>query len=467
MSDQREQYEPHVVIVDDEPLIRECSAATLAEAGIGVTEFGSGEELLSWLRAGNNTELILLDVVMPEMDGFQTIMALRELEEEQGREEEIPVILLTGETDATAEVRGFALGAIDFIRKPVESYVLLHRIDNVLSKQKQIEKLSEQMQTDPLTGILNKASVTRKLMELCREESGILMVIDLDSFKTVNDIYGHDVGDKVLIAFSDIMKEEFRPRDVLGRIGGDEFIAFLRGATREFLVSDYTVQLNARLLIETRRLLGEEMQIPIGVSVGAAISPGDVDYESLFKRADQELLHVKQTGKHGYRLWKNGGEEEIGRQEANSLQKLRMILDERNVGSEALWLGQEEFRSIYRYMLRFFRRYHEGAFRLLFSVTPREASLSNEEFLSAMTRFGDILKTTLRNSDIMMQSDSSHYLLLLPMVSGEGDIDRVLQRIDSAWEREEDSSRVVISCEKEAIASDDDHLCENVTGSAP
>lgn len=442
------QKSSHIVIVDDERMVLKTVGHTLTKAGMHVTQIHAGKELLSWIRDGNSADLILLDILMPEMDGFETLAALRALEAEERRREEIPVIFLTSDEDKESESRGFSMGAVDYIRKPIGDDVLVHRIENVLSKQHQIQMLSEENLTDPLTGMLNKMSTSRLLEELCAVEPGILMVIDLDNFKMVNDIYGHDNGDKILTAFARILKSSFRSQDILGRIGGDEFIAFLKRAEKESLVADATRQLNDKIRREAVSILGQEMKLPLGVSVGAAISIGNTEYESLFKRADRELLTVKQEGKHGYRIWheENGTPAEAKQPEINSMQKIKMILDERTVNSHALWLGQEDFGKIYRYMLRYFSRYRAKAYRVLILLTSPE----NEDLTRAGEMLGEILKKNLRSSDLMMQCDKASFLVLLPTVT-ERDISRVLDRIREKWENQAAGDMVSIRFEQEPV----------------
>ncbi|MCR5502937.1 MAG: response regulator [Lachnospiraceae bacterium] len=445
----------HIVIVDDDSSIRRITGSILTDAGMDFTPLESGSSLITYFEEGNTADLILLDILMPEMDGFDTLRALRKLEKKK-HEAETPVIFLTGDEDKAMEAKGFSMGAMDFIRKPIDDEILLLRIDNILSRQNQIRLLSERSRTDLLTGLLNKTSTETSLETVCESEPGILLVLDLDNFKPVNDIYGHDAGDKVLTAFANLLKNSFRSQDIIGRFGGDEFIVFLRNADQEKIVLQYVRQLNERFLKEAFRILGNDMNIPLGVSCGAAFTNGDTKFETLFQEADRELLRVKQAGKHGCRIWRDSSsaDKPVIRQETN-LHELKLILEERNTGKDALWLSQEDFGNIYRYMIRYFRRYHENAYRLLFSVIPEDADMSEDTLHTVMDRFGEILKCTLRNSDIMMKCDSSHFLLLLPNVV-PADIDRVTDRISYEWDKDEKSRIVRIQCEKEPVSFDEE-----------
>ncbi len=448
-----------LILVDDDPPFLKIVSSLLQDSGMDVVEISSGQGLLEYINEGKTADLVLLDIMMPKMDGFETLEALRRLEKEKDLPE-LPVIMLTGDEDKSAEARGFSMGIRDFVRKPFEIDILIPRIENVLSSVKQIKKLSAQTRTDALTGLINKESVTLMLEEVCETEAGILLMVDLDSFKLVNDIYGHDYGDKVLKSFAGILKSEFRSDDIIGRVGGDEFLVFLKGADKESLISKSVRRLNEKLLKEACKLLGQDMNIPLGVSVGAAFSEENTGFDSLFKMADKALLNVKQNGKHGYRIFHNiKKSEEIAIQEENNLQILKQILNERNAGNNALWLGQEDFANIYRYMLRYFTRYHISAYRVLFSIIPKaDANLKEDDYVPIMELFGDIVKNTLRNSDIMMQCDKSHYLLLLPMVM-EADIKRVISRIITTWE-EKGNSLVEIKAESEPATEESAYYCQ-------
>ena len=154
--------------------------------------------------------------------------------------------------------------------------------------------------------IVNKNATNSKLEMLCSRKPGYLMMIDLDSFKLVNDLYGHDAGDKVLIHCAHLLREITRPDDIIGRIGGDEFIIYYRGWQTDDSLLRNTVQLNEKLLAYTKEFLGEDMSVPIGCSVGAVYVPQcGHEYDIIKKLADKALYHVKQNGKHGLFIAKN------------------------------------------------------------------------------------------------------------------------------------------------------------------
>ena len=172
--------------------------------------------------------MVLSDLRMPGMSGYELQQTLQ-----KEMQQNIPFMFMTADQDEDTESRGFENGAMDFIRKPFRPDVLLRRVGNIMQTVDQIEGLKKHASTDPLTGLLNKVSAEVELQRVCSQGQGALLMIDLDSFKLVNDIYGHAMGDKVLMSFADILRVSVRPGDVVGRLGGDEFIAFCSGMSDE------------------------------------------------------------------------------------------------------------------------------------------------------------------------------------------------------------------------------------------
>ena len=186
-----------IIVVDDDTTNLQVAGQILSRRGMRVTALKSGRAMLDYIADHGVPDLVLLDIMMPDMDGFETLECLRTWESEQGKPE-VPVIFLTSEEDSDVETKGFEKGVSDFIRKPFNPDVLLRRIDHILSTTEKLNRFEEDAMTDAMTGFFNKAATHTKLEQICRNESGCLCMIDLDSFKPVNDLYGHDIGDKVI-----------------------------------------------------------------------------------------------------------------------------------------------------------------------------------------------------------------------------------------------------------------------------
>ena len=166
-----------IVIVDDEALILANAKSILNEEDMRVSCLRSGQDLLKFM-AKNEPDLILLDILMPEMDGFETYQELRRLGDNAGKKR-TPVIFLTGADDSETERRGLKAGASDFIRKPLNRDILIRRVYNTVLNAKTIESLTEEIAIDKLTGFLNKAAGTEKISKLCGSAAGMLMVLTL------------------------------------------------------------------------------------------------------------------------------------------------------------------------------------------------------------------------------------------------------------------------------------------------
>ena len=425
-----------IVVVDDEAMSLTTAKNLLNEQNMRVSCLRSGRDLLKFM-AKNEPDLILLDVLMPDMDGFATYHALRAQEEELGKKQ-TPVIFLTGSDDSETERRGLKAGASDFIRKPFNRDILIRRIYNTVTNAKMIESLTEEVVIDKMTGFLNKAAGTERISKLCETKVGALIIFDLDNFKLVNDLYGHDTGDRVLQAFAEIVRRNARAEDVMARIGGDEFMAFCPGMDSEAGVSAMIRRLNDQLLGEASRLMGAEFDVPLGISAGAVMVPDyGRDYEALFPLADGALYRVKQNGKHGchvHRPEEEGGGVSREENAQKALARIIKIVEERNDAGGALMLGMEQFSFIYRFVQRFGKRYGGRNAKLLFVLSEKGSDeMRSQRLKDAEAAFGLCLQDTLRRSDTILMSKPNQFFLLLPELSEE-DLPRVVKRILAAWD---------------------------------
>ena len=416
-----------IAVVDDDPMILTRAKEILEEENMQTTCMNSGERLLKYIE-NNTPDLILLDIKMPDMDGFDAYIQLRKFEEHRGRAH-VPVIFISGEDDSEAEEMGLVLGASDYIRKPFNRDVLLGRIRNSIRNSRKIEDLEEEATVDKLTGLLNRAKGTDRVSKLCKRKNGALMILDLDSFKLVNDLFGHESGDKILKAFADIARKNSRETDTISRIGGDEFMGFYEDLLDEGAVAGMTRRLNSQLLTMADEILGEGHGIPLGISIGVVMVPEQGrEYNDLFALADSALYRVKQNGKHGYAIYGTDGADGDSAQESaeSRLDRMIQIIEERNEKSGALLLGKDYFSAVYKYVVRYYRRYGGDAVVILF-----ELELSTEDIqyiMDAATTFGSIVEKTLRMSDVMVQSGSQSFMVMLTEYPRD-EIDKVIARI--------------------------------------
>ena len=373
-------------------------------------------------------DMVLSDLRMPGMTGYELQLALQE-----EFHQTIPFMFMTADHDEETESKGFDNGAMDFIRKPFRPDVLLRRVANIMQTVEQISTLKKSSTTDALTGLLNKASASVELMKICQNSIGALMMIDLDSFKLVNDIYGHDMGDKVLVSFADILRSAFRPGDLIGRMGGDEFIAFCQGVHEDAVIAGKAQFINERIFESAKKLMGEDMNIPLGASIGAVFVPqGGNVFPELYKKADKALYTVKQNGKHGYSVFNDDEQTEESLQEVNGIAQVEMILGERNPDEGAYILPFEAFRQVYRFLKRNRGAYSKQTCLLVFSLMRHKNG--DLKIAEAAEEFLTVISATFRKGDAVTQNGASQFFALLTNADAFRDIKRVIDRIQENWD---------------------------------
>lgn len=430
-----------ILIVDDAQFIRKFTDSILSEKYETVCA-ASGPEAIE-LYEKEQPDMVLSDLVMPNMTGLQ-LQSL--LQEKYGSQ--IPFMFMTADEREENESLGLAAGAMDYIRKPFKPEVLLRRVDNIMRQvdhMRQIQGLKQVAEKDPMTGLLNKACAQNTLAGLCGKAVGALMMVDLDSFKLVNDLFGHGMGDRVLIRFAEILRGVIRSSDVAGRMGGDEFILFCRDVREESTIADKSRVINECLTASAREFMGENHGIPLGASIGAVMVPDEgTAFADLYRKADKALYNVKQNGKHGYAVYRESTvRNETEKSSATAgLDSARMVLEERNRRKGAFELGFEDFRSVYRFLVRSLEHYHYQVDFVLLSLPDAEEK--------AAERFGEALRSTLRRSDVYTRHGKNQYMLLLPEVNDET-AETILSRLLSRWAADGQYGSVAVKCEHEPV----------------
>ena len=438
-----------IIVVDDDTANLKMAGHILSKNNMRVTALKSGNSFLDYVNDNGMPDLVLLDIKMPVMDGFETLGKLRQLEQAKGLMK-TPVIFLTADEDVDTETRGFEVGVSDFIRKPFNPDVLLRRIGNIMSNSQEMHDLKSEATIDKLTGFLNKGTTGVELSKMCSEQTGCLMMIDLDSFKLVNDIYGHEMGDKVLIACADIIRNAVPEGSKCGRIGGDEFVAFASGVTSESKVSEISKKINDEITRNAKVLMGDDMSIPIGASIGGIFVPrfGN-DYNTLLKLADKSLYIVKKNGKHGYGLYDDDIEDDTVTA-LNDIHAISEILGERSIQDVALQLDKDSFSPVYRYVIRYIMRHHINACKVLFTLEPASGT-RNSAFFDRVDEFGNHIRGSLRKSDIFMRNCKNQYFVFLTDIRADS-IDKVISHIIDKW-HSKSTEDIVITYETEFIGS--------------
>ena len=414
-----------ILIVDDVDVLREMTAFML-EGQYQTLCAASAEEAMEVYRK-EKPDMILSDFRMPGMTGYEMQIALQ-----NEFHTKIPFMFMTADEDDEVESKGFDNGAMDLIHKPFEPKILLRRVANILHTVDEIQDLKKTSTIDALTGLFNKGTSEEELTKICKKSVGSLMMIDLDSFKLVNDIHGHAMGDKILIAFADILRAIMRSTDLIGRMGGDEFVAFCYGVLSENAIASKTQFINEKITEAAKKLMGEDMNIPLGASIGCVFVPqAGTDFKELYKKADKALYIVKKNGKHGYNIFSEDALED-NVETVVTLAQIEMILAERNKEPGAYILPFESFRNIYRFLKRTRAGYAKTICIVLFSL---KKIIDGEKFplRSAGEQFMECLHKTLRRGDIVTQNGSNQVLVLLTNTDGHHDVTRAVSRVVENW----------------------------------
>ena len=326
------------------------------------------------------------------------------------------------------------MGVSDYIRKPFEPEILIRRIENILGKQEKIQYFREEAIKDKLTGLYNKAYINEHMDDVLRRVEGCFFMIDLDSFKLVNDLYGHEMGDRVLKNFADLLREQIPEESTIGRVGGDEFVAFSTGVSSETEVLEISKRLNRSVVRDAKELMGENMGIALGVSIGAVFTvPGERPFEEVFKLSDKTLYKVKNNGKHGCLVYSEEASEDPDYDEFINLNKLNMLLSERNIPDSAFMLDQASFLHVYRFVTRYIMRYQKNACKLLFTLKP--VGDDEKAYEDYCDEFCEHVRNHLRKSDLLMQYKKNQLFVFLTEVKEDG-AGNVINHILSSWKAE-------------------------------
>jgi diguanylate cyclase (GGDEF)-like protein len=296
-----------ILIADDDAANRDLLRRRLECEGHEVREAHNGLEVLDALRTFP-CDLILLDLMMPVMDGFETLSRMKQ----DAGLRELPVIMISALEELQSVVNCIELGAVDYLPKPFNRVLLRARIGASLEKKrlmdrerertKELErtlKLLEQAQEqlsvlaarDALTGLENRRSLEAQLDARLRRDTAFSAIyIDLNGFKKINDTYGHEAGDELLRQVGQRLRTAFRSSDAIGRWGGDEFVALVDSENVQAQIHRVAECLAADFIISNSN---EDRRIRIGAAVGAAARRADDSAASLLQRADFAMYEVK------------------------------------------------------------------------------------------------------------------------------------------------------------------------------
>lgn len=293
-----------ILIVDDSRLIAHVAKTILTKQGHEVILAQDG---LAGLQAAKSEhpDLILLDLIMPVMDGYQVCQGLKE----EDSTKEIPIIMLTSKAEPADKVKGLELGALDYVVKPFDEGELIARV-NIQLRLKQLyealqeknRQLRELANRDGLTGLYNHRyfheQLSKDFLRARRyHESLSCILLDIDYFKKFNDTYGHQTGDIVLSTLGQVIRDSIRDSDFAARYGGEEFALVLYHADRPTAVN---VAERLRQMVEHCEVRDKDHVLHVTISLGVATFPHEQisNPKQIVECADKALYKAKENGRN-------------------------------------------------------------------------------------------------------------------------------------------------------------------------
>jgi CheY-like chemotaxis protein len=302
MEHGREKQGYKVLVVDDEDHIRRILKFQLEKHGYRVVLAENGEVALELMRR-ESPDLVILDLMMPKIDGLETCQRIRK----NFQTSQIPIIMLTAKSELPDKIKGLQDGANDYLIKPYSSEELLLRVRNVLDWS------FRQKEANPLTGLPGNRAIEKELqVRIEGQEPFAFLYLDIDNFKPYNDHYGYQKGDEAILFLSDIVTEAVNSlgggSDFVGHIGGDDFVVITSPARGEFIGRHIIDQFDKGSLIlfrdddlqrgfmEIRNRLGEIKRMPL-MSLTIALVVDEEGTLKHYAQVNDIASELKQYGK--------------------------------------------------------------------------------------------------------------------------------------------------------------------------
>ncbi len=295
-----------ILIVEDDPAIRQLLKAVLEGAGHEVFEVGDGLSAHPTAREVR-PDVVLCDIGLPGIDGFEVLGLLKD----DADLKHIPVLMVTAWAEPVLVAKALDRGAHDYVKKPFDIAELSARVEAALRMKSETDflahdnqRLAEEAANDELTGLPNRRHLddTLERQVAVTQRSGrpfSVVMVDIDRFKQINDEFGHDVGDDVLRAVARRLRQRARTADVVGRWGGEEFMVVLPATD---LGGGGVLAEDLRTSLTERPLDTPGASVRVTASFGVAQYDPSETLENVVARADAALYEAKDTGRNAVRL---------------------------------------------------------------------------------------------------------------------------------------------------------------------
>ncbi|MGB3517168.1 MAG: EAL domain-containing protein [Elainellaceae cyanobacterium] len=406
----------NILLIDDTPDNLRLLTSVLSEQGYKVRSVINGEMGLMGATAAP-PDLILLDINMPDMDGYEVCQRLKMMEETA----DIPVIFVSAVDETLDKVKAFGVGGVDYITKPFQVKEVLARVENHLNlrnlqqrlrslndeleervrqRTAELEGLNQTLQAeiterkqiearlqhlawhDPLTNLPNRSLLMRRLQQVLEPDADgnstlfALMFLDCDRFKTVNDSLGHLVGDQLLVAIAQRIQAQLTPQQTLMRLGGDEFTILVKPVHQTGEATQLAEQLQHSMMVPFK-IHGRE--IFMSISIGIVFSAPHYHHpQDVLRDADTAMYQAKAEGKACYRIFTQS-------MHAHVVQRLHLETDLRRA------IEHQEFSVQYQPIVAFSDRRIVSFEALIRWQHPEQGFISPADFIPIAEETGLII----------------------------------------------------------------------------
>jgi len=293
----RKNRKHKVLVVDDSMVFRKQMQNMLENLFFEVITVAHGEEALGILQAKPDISLVLTDYNMPVMNGLELTYEIRQTYSK----DELCILALSGNEDSEISALFLKHGANDYIKKPFSKEEFSCRVNNSIEALENIQTIMNYANRDYLTGLYNRRyfySAMSEYIEDAKEngEKFAVAMIDIDHFKNINDSYGHDIGDKVIVTLADILRSSTSPRDIVSRFGGEEFCVVLKNINR-YSAEDILRRIHTEVAQYSLQI-DKESVITFTVSIGAVLYQDGESLDDAINEADMLLYQAKKEGRN-------------------------------------------------------------------------------------------------------------------------------------------------------------------------
>ncbi len=282
-----------VLVVDDSKTFATKMQALCLKYNLNAIVNYSAQEALETIKQRPNIKLILVDYMMPKMDGLEFTMQLRK----DYKKDEVAVIALSGMSEKEIVASFLKYGANDFLYKDFSNEEFFARVNGNLEVLELFSATQDKAKKDFLTGVFNKnylLNIGQEIHSRAKEKTKLLAVIllDIDKFQTINESYGHEIGDNVIILLSELLLDNLNKDSIIARLGADQFCVLMQNRPYAEI---YQIFEEFKEIVKQKQIDVNNGKINFSISIGANVSLND-SLEEMIEYADEALANAKHKG---------------------------------------------------------------------------------------------------------------------------------------------------------------------------